>query len=468
MFSSLRSRLWLSYLLIIGLVLLVVTLALLLFLVRNPRLMRDAENSLFLAANALQRQRVEINADSNLTNVVQRADDLLDTRVIIYSAQGELLADSREDTNPTFPHLQQLQVQDRPNEVAQYTDSNNQEWLFASRNYQGRQTLVVATQRPSQPILAILSDEFFLPIIRAGALALLLSILLSYLVARWIANPLQSISNASQDVGQGKLSQIEPSGPREVQSLAYSFNEMSRQLNASQESQRDFVSNVSHELKTPLTSVQGFAQAIMDGTVQSQESLQQAGKVIYNEADRMHRLVVDLLDLARLDSGTAELDIAPVDIAELLRAVVERFTPLAKSAEVDLKIDELDLPHISGDNDRLAQVFNNLVENAIKFTPKGGLVKLDASASDIYLDVTVSDSGKGISNDEAQRIFERFYQADKSRSAGPSRGVGLGLPIARQIAIAHGGDITVESLPEKGSRFRVRLPLKATNTGRPV
>lgn len=466
MFSSLRSRLWLSYLLVISLVLLVVTLALLFFLVRNPRLTRDAENNLFLAANALQRQRVEINSDSNFTNIVQRADDLLDVRVLIFNAQGELLADSRAETEAAFPNLQHLQAQDRPNEISQITDSNNQNWLYASRNYQSRQTLVVATQRPTQPILSILSDEFFLPIIRAGALALLLSILLSYLVARWIADPLQGITNASQEVGKGKMSQIEPSGPREVQSLARSFNEMSRQLNASQESQRDFVSNVSHELKTPLTSVQGFAQAIMDGTVQSGESLQQAGKVIYNEADRMHRLVVDLLELARLDSGTAKLDYSPVDLAELLRAVIDRFTPQAKSAEVDLKMEKLEIPQILGDNDRLAQVFNNLVENAIKFTSEGGAVKVDASASDKFIDVTVSDTGEGLSKEEADRIFERFYQADKSRRAG--RGVGLGLPIARQIAQSHGGDITVESVLAKGSRFKVRLPLKARKIGRSI
>jgi len=466
MFSSLRSRLWLSYLLVISLVLLVVTLALLFFLVRNPRLTRDAENNLFLAANALQRQRVEINSDSNFTNIVQRADDLLDVRVLIFNAQGELLADSRAETEAAFPNLQHLQAQDRPNEISQITDSNNQNWLYASRNYQSRQTLVVATQRPTQPILSILSDEFFLPIIRAGALALLLSLLLSYLVARWIADPLQGITNASQEVGKGKMSQIEPSGPREVQSLARSFNEMSRQLNASQESQRDFVSNVSHELKTPLTSVQGFAQAIMDGTVQSGESLQQAGKVIYNEADRMHRLVVDLLELARLDSGTAKLDYSPVDLAELLRAVIDRFTPQAKSAEVDLKMEKLEIPQILGDNDRLAQVFNNLVENAIKFTSEGGAVKVDASASDKFIDVTVSDTGEGLSKEEADRIFERFYQADKSRRAG--RGVGLGLPIARQIAQSHGGDITVESILAKGSRFKVRLPLKARKIGRSI
>ena len=462
MFGSLRSRLWLSYLLVISLVLLVVTLALLLFLVRNPRLTREAENSLLLAANALQRQRVEINADGNLSDTVQRADELLDVRVLIYNAQGSLLADSRAETEATFPDLQHFATRDRGPEIADFRDSDNQDWLYTQRNLPRRFTLLVATQRPAAPILSILSDEFFFPIIRAGLLALLLSILLSFLVARWIADPLQRITSASQEIGKGKMSQIKPSGPREVQSLARSFNEMSRQLNASKESQRDFVSNVSHELKTPLTSVQGFAQAIMDGTVKSGDTLQQAGQVIYNEAGRMHRLVIDLLDLARLDAGTAELEYAPVDIVDLLRGVIVRFAPQAQSAELNFEMETIEVPQIMGDQDRLAQVFNNLVENAIKFTPNGGTIRLGAEITSKFLEVSVSDTGQGIPKDEAERIFERFYQIDKSRSGGRDRGVGLGLPIARQIMLAHSGDIRVESSLRQGSRFLVRLPLNAS------
>lgn len=464
MISSLRSRLWLSYLLVISLVLLVVTLALLLFLIRNPRLTRDAENSLLLAANALQRQRMEIASDSNLVNVVRRADELLDVRVLIYGAQGGLLADSRKETEAAFPDLHHLAPQKRALEISGFKDSNNQNWLYTQRNLPGRYTLLVATLHPTAPILSILSDEFFLPIIRAGSLALLLSILLSYLMARWIADPLQRITNASQEIGTGQMSLIEPSGPREVQSLAHSVNEMSRQLKASQESQRDFVSNVSHELKTPLTSVQGFAQAILDGTVKGSEALQEAGQVIYNEAGRMHHLVIDLLDLARLDAGTAELEYAPIDMADLLGSVMKRFAPQAQSAEVTLEMETTEIPQISGDQDRLAQVFNNLIENAIKFTPKGGTIRLEGKSTNKFLEVSVSDTGLGIPKDEAERIFERFYQVDKSRRSGRGRGVGLGLPIARQIAQAHGGDIIVDSSAEKGAHFLVRLPLKASQS----
>ncbi len=153
-----------------------------------------------------------------------------------------------------------------------------------------------------------------------------------------------------------------------------------RAVHASQQSQRDFVANVSHELKTPLTSVQGFAQAILDGTAETPEAQQQAAQVIYDEAGRMHRLVLDLLDLARLDGGTADLRRERVSLTVLLQAVIERLTPQSVQAGVSLVDQVPDLPDVIGDGDRLSQVFNNLVDNAIKHTPAGGEVALSAKS----------------------------------------------------------------------------------------
>ena len=143
-------------------------------------------------------------------------------------------------------------------------------------------------------------------------------------------------------------------------------------------SQRDFVANVSHELKTPLTSVQGFAQAILDGTADTPESHQQAARVIYNEAGSMHRMVLDLLDLARLDAGTLELQCAPVDLPALLNNIAEKFSPQAHAAGVSIQVESAALPAVMGDGDRLAQVFSNLVDNALKHTPAGGTITLRA------------------------------------------------------------------------------------------
>jgi signal transduction histidine kinase len=242
-----------------------------------------------------------------------------------------------------------------------------------------------------------------------------------------------------------------------VQELARSFNEMSIRVQTTQQSQRDFVANVSHDLKTPLTSIQGFAQAIMDGTASTPEELSQAAGVIYSEADRMHRMVLDLLELARMDAGIADFKRQPVDLASLLRGLVEKLSPQAHQAQVNLRAEIGPLTTLTGDEDRLVQAFANLVDNALKFTPANGEVVIRAGQAAGQVEVSISDTGPGIPAEDLPRIFDRFYQTDKSRSR-ERRGSGLGLSIASEIIQAHRGTITIRSLPGKGSTFIVTLP----------
>jgi len=230
-------------------------------------------------------------------------------------------------------------------------------------------------------------------------------------------------------------------------------------VQAGQKAQREFVANVSHELKTPLTSIQGFAQALLDGTASTPEQQKQSAQVIYDEAGRMHRMALNLLDLARLDAGIADLKRAQVDVNALVNGVAERFTHQARQAGVTLTVDSGSLPAITGDGDRLAQVLTNLVDNALKFTPAGGRILLRTLTLGDGVEIHVQDSGAGIPPEALPQIFERFYQADPSRQGGKKHGAGLGLAIVREIVAAHGGKISVRSTPGQGSVFMVRLPL---------
>jgi len=230
-------------------------------------------------------------------------------------------------------------------------------------------------------------------------------------------------------------------------------------MQASQTAQRDFVANVSHELKTPLTSIQGFAQAILDGTVDDHEGREHPAGVIYTEADRLRRLVEDLLELARFDSGQLRIARERVDLQALLRSLVERLSVRAVEAQVDLSFDLGRPTIIIGDGDRLAQVFTNLVDNAIKHTQPGGKVRVWGEHAGGWISIHVDDSGSGIPADELSRIFERFYQLDKARAGGDDRGAGLGLAIAREIVDSHGGRLTAQSEVGRGSRFTVQLPV---------
>ncbi len=173
----------------------------------------------------------------------------------------------------------------------------------------------------------------------------------------------------------------------------------------------------------------------------------------------MHRLVLDLLALARLEAGTADLERAPVDLPVLLNNIADRFKLQSEQCQVKLELGLAPATTVIGDGDRLAQVFTNLVDNALKYTPPGGQVWISTSVVDGNAVVRVQDTGIGVAAEDQKRIFERFYQVDKSRPGGSRRGVGLGLAIASQIVHAHGGKIWVESALGHGSTFSVSLPI---------
>jgi signal transduction histidine kinase len=471
MFSSLRTRLWLSYALLIIFALSVVGAGLILALARNPPGYRQAVVKLRVAEAGIITV-FERNPNLTQTNLVmeaavRRESQARNVRVMLLSPNGNMLADSRglnetqakiairPPLTPNDTNLAQIDV---------VRDSNRRVWWYTLRPFNNASLyLVVAVQRPPLTTLAEISstfrDEVFGPLIEAGGVALVVAFILAFTLGRWIAAPLQRIAESSGKIAAGNSQPIPLEGPKEVQDLALAINEMSHKVQTGQQSQREFVANVSHELKTPLTSIQGFAQAIVDGAASSPEALKQAGEVILTEASRMHRLVMDLLTLARLDAGTADLRFELFDVGPLLQNVVVKFAPQARLAQINLHAQIEPVPEILGDSDRLAQVFGNLVDNALKYTPAGGHVLVRTQLDGDRVVVGVADSGAGIAPDDLIRIFERFYRTDKSRQSGPNRGAGLGLSIARQIIQAHGGTITASSSLGRGSEFAVRLPV---------
>jgi signal transduction histidine kinase len=239
-----------------------------------------------------------------------------------------------------------------------------------------------------------------------------------------------------------------------VRAVAEGFNHMSEQVQNTQQAQRDFLANVSHDLKTPLTSIQGFSQAIIDGTAKNPAA---AANIIYEEASRLNRMVTELTDLARLQAGRLSFQASAVDMGQVTAAVVQKLAVVAGDKQVRLHVDATAMPVIAGDGDRLAQVLNNLIGNAIKYTPEGGSVWVRTGVANNGVEVSVRDTGIGIAPQNLGRIFERFYQVDKAR--GPQRGIGLGLAITKEIIQAHGGQISVHSDGEgKGSTFTIWLP----------
>ncbi|MFZ5819443.1 MAG: sensor histidine kinase [Chloroflexota bacterium] len=455
MFSSLRARLWLGYALLIVVALGVMAVAFGVYLWRNPLLYRQTLARLRTVETAVAKRQGDVFGQS-LPAAMERAARAFDARLLWFDPGGLLL----KDTDPSQPVIGLPRETVLQREVPVLRDEAGQQWLYTRQALDDGSTLLVVALRPRVPLLSVLRDEVLPIFLQGGGIALLLSLALAFLMARWVADPLQRIVTASQHVPVAEQPPLEERGPREVRELTRAFNAMTARVQDSQKSQRDFVANVSHELKTPLTSIQGFAQAILDETADTPESRAQAAEIIYNESARMHRMVLDLLDLARLDAGTADLKTEPVDVSALLNSMAEKFSLQAQQAGVALLVDVTpNLPSLAADGDRLAQVLTNLVDNALKHTPPGGQVTLGAQLDRTELVIQVADTGAGIPTQAIPHIFERFYQADASRPGGEKRGAGLGLAIAHEIIAAHGGRITLRSQEAQGTVFYVHLPL---------
>jgi two-component system phosphate regulon sensor histidine kinase PhoR len=230
------------------------------------------------------------------------------------------------------------------------------------------------------------------------------------------------------------------------------------QLRQLERMRSDFVANVSHELKTPVTAIRGFAETLVAGACLEPERAMEFSRIIYRESERMQRLVSELLDLARLESGEASLELVSVDIVSVIGGVIQTLGPRVQRAGLTVATEGIGDPvWVRGDRDRLEQVLVNLLVNAINNTPAGGKITVMVGREGDEVKVAVADTGRGIPPEELPRIFERFYRVDKARSRGAG-GTGLGLAIVKHIVEAHGGRIRVVSELDQGSTFTVYLP----------
>lgn len=463
MFQSLRFRLILTHLLVGGLVLLLLALSFLAIQASNPAAERFVYERLDLisrAAASRARLRPGIFVDVSLERTLSVLGRGIEATGVVLSPDGRLAAVGPNDP-PSIPDeaAARMIAGQGPNR-GRFISTGRGQWLYLSRQMDSGQWLVLLAPRPTVRTILGQLRELITPIWQAGLVALLASLVLALLLTRWVARPLNNLADAAGEVAAGRYDQhIEASGPAELKGLAHAFNEMVDQVRASQQSQRDFIANISHELKTPLTSIAGFAQAIMDGTASNEGERHRAAEVIHQETQRLRRMVDQLLSLARFDAGQVELSINPIDLAELLENCLVRMQPAAQAAEIELKKDFQELPRIAADADRIAQVVINLLDNAIKNTGQGGWVRLDASSHQHGVEVGVTDNGRGLDQEQLTRIFERFYQVDRARAGGESSGAGLGLAISYEIVRAHGGRMEADSSLGRGSRFSFTLPL---------
>jgi signal transduction histidine kinase len=297
----------------------------------------------------------------------------------------------------------------------------------------------------------------------AGAIAAVIALVLARWLARGMTQPLRDMAEASRRMETGDYStRVLTSTRDEVGQLATAFNRMSRELENLEASRRDLVANVSHELKTPITAIRAHLENLLDGVEQPNS---QNLEIMLAQSERLGRLVEQLLDLSRLESGDVPLRREPVSLAPLVALVMSEIEVACADREVEVVSDlSDDLPTIEADSERVHQVIFNLVDNAVRFTPEGGEVRIEAHRHNGSVEVSVADTGVGIPADALPRLFERFYRVDPAR-AREDGGTGIGLAIARSVVEAHGGSIRAESAPGHGSVFTFDLPVSRPVSG---
>jgi two-component system OmpR family sensor kinase len=294
------------------------------------------------------------------------------------------------------------------------------------------------------------SKPFWYALAATGALGCLLAAAVATLLARGIARPVVRVAKASNRLATGESPQPLPiAGAHELRDLAQSFNTMAEQLTRARDAERSFLLSVSHELKTPLTAIRGYSEALEEGVLTPEHAV----KVIRTEAARLERLIADLLQLARLSRQRFDIHPTTVDLVEVARESAARHAARARELGVELRVEERATAPAEADPDRLLQALSNLVENALRCTPPGGRVTLSAAAGKL----TVTDTGPGIARQEIPRAFERFFLYRRYNGDRPV-GTGLGLAIVRELAQAMGGDVVVRSPRGAGAAFTIHLP----------
>lgn len=365
------------------------------------------------------------------------------TRVILVAANGTVIADSKREV-PVGTN---------------YTDTatSPMELVLGTRNL-GR--VYVTADPAAEPYVAPflrLSSSINRSLLLGGSVAIAIALLLTFVLSRRMTSPIEGLAKATRRLGHGDLSQrVRVEGGGEIETLAQAFNSMAANLEYAEQLRRNMVVDVAHELRTPLSNIQGYLEAIRDGMIQPDAA---AISSLNEEASLLSRLVDELQELSLVEAGELKLVYQAENIADLIKQAVVPWQPQLAAKNISLLLDLPDnLPLVNIDWQRVNEVLHNLLKNALTHTPGGGSITVAAAQNGKWVEVSVADTGEGIPVEDLPHIFERFYRVDKSR-ARATGGTGLGLTIAKRLVEAHGGTITVESTLGKGSCFSFALPL---------
>jgi two-component system sensor histidine kinase BaeS len=322
----------------------------------------------------------------------------------------------------------------------------------------------------SEPLFSLsgLFQQTNQTILLAGASVAMIATFSSFLLVRRFIRPLENLTRAAELVKQGHYAQrvTPPNSEDELGRLALAFNEMAdtieadvNELRRQDQLRRDLVANIAHDLATPLTAIQGFSEALADDVITDPVARQETAQRIGREVQRLRRMVTEIRQMSSLEAGQTKLDLSPLDMQTLVDETLAVIAPECESKGITVHNDiAAHTPAVLADSDRITQVLLNLLDNARRHTPEGGMLRVGAQVYGTFLLLSIQDTGTGINPQNLPHIFERFYRADRSRTT-TTGGSGLGLAIVKAIITAHRGNVWAESVPGKGTRITFTLPL---------
>lgn len=324
----------------------------------------------------------------------------------------------------------------------------------------GKTVAIVFATEPITVSWYSYARKIFQIMIIAILLSLVVSFITVYILSDRLTRPLREMSEATKRYANGDFSykvKVKGKGEDELSQLAEAFNSMATSLSALESSRRSFVANVSHELKTPMTSIGGFIDGMLDGTI-PEEKYPHYLSIVSDEVKRLSRLVTGMLNMSKLEAGEMPMNVKRFDLSENLFKTLLSFEKKINDKQIDIEgLDKLESTYINGDEDMLTQVVYNLIDNAVKFTPQNGYIRFKTYSDPEKIYVSIRNSGSGIEKEELDKIFERFYKVDKSRSYDV-KGAGLGLYLVKSIIELHGGEIKATSEVGEYTEFAFWLP----------
>jgi signal transduction histidine kinase len=380
-----------------------------------------------------------------------------------------LSSDSAVPLHVQDTHSELIAARDgRPQSAIRWDEWSKQERLFVAVPVADRgQTFgFVQVSIPTAPIYAEMRQTW-LTFLVIGGVVLLVTIAASTLIARQIAVPVRKLTATSEQIAAGRLDErVSPEGPSEIQRLGVVFNQMAERVQEMIAQQRAFVDNAAHELRSPLTSLRLRIEMLQTRGQENAELRQRYLGQMEREVGYLQRLVDHLLALAAVENSDVAAPKAPLDLARILYDVTDEMSVVARQAGLSLQTDIPEhLPTLEANAEQMNGLVRNLIDNAIKYTRRGGTIMLTAKSARDEIEICVADSGIGIPADALPRIFDRFYRVDAARSRKEG-GAGLGLSLVRSIAQAHGGHVDVQSRVNEGSVFTVVLPCGPAATPR--